>query len=84
MSPLSTSNVEQGLFNNDHYYYTVVLYPIGQVGDPSSSGVVVYMGSGFAALIFIIVMVVNLTVTVVYVGKKKIEVNGTHLIILYI
>ena len=40
-----------------------------------------YVGSGFAALIFIIIVVVILTVIVVTVAcvrKKMKEVNGTH------
>ena len=52
--------------------------------DPSLDGIVVYVGSGFAALVFIIIVVVVLTVTMVTivacVRKKKIEENGTYIL----
>ena len=80
-------NVEQGLFNMttvitqylllfNYCIICMVLYP--SIGDPSSSGIVVYVGSGFAAFMFIIVVIaIVVVVTVVCVGKKKTEVNGT-------
>ena len=51
--------------------------------DTSSDGIVVYVGSGFAALVFIIIVVVVLTVitvTIARVRKKKIDENGTYIL----
>ena len=51
--------------------------------DSSSDGIVVYVGSGFAALVFIIIVVVILTVmmvTIACVRKRKIDENGTYIL----